>query len=169
MKQEGYCVEFLIFSDSHRQYGAMQTAIDRQRRTPDAILFLGDGLSDTDRLSLGHSQLFAVRGNCDLYWDPSVKTEELLSFEGHRILITHGHHYGVKGGLGALIAHAAECGADVVLFGHTHEPICTVIPADKTPIGRPMHLFNPGSIGQDGSFGTLTLRGGDVLLSHGRV
>lgn len=166
---EGFSVEFLIFSDSHGRFGAMQAALDRQRRAPDGVLFLGDGLADTDRLSLGHSQLFAVRGNCDLYWDPSVKTEELLGFEGHRILITHGHHYGVKDGTGALISHAAECGADIVLFGHTHEPIYTVIPAGKALLDRPMHLFNPGSIGQRGSFGTLTLRGGDVLLSHGRV
>jgi putative phosphoesterase len=147
----------------------MQTALGRQRRAPDGVLYLGDGLADTDRLSFGYSQLFAVRGNCDLYWDPSIKTEELLAFEGHRILITHGHLYGVKSGTGALIAHAAECGADVVLFGHTHKPICTVIPADKVPLGRPMYLFNPGSIGQSGSFGTLTLRGDNVLLSHGSV
>ena len=162
-------MEFLIVSDSHRRFGAMQAALDRQRRAPDGILFLGDGLADTDRLALGHSQLFAVRGNCDLYWDPAIKTEELLTFEGHRILITHGHLYGVKSGMGALIARAKKCGADVVLFGHTHEPTYTVISADESAIGRPMHLFNPGSIGQDGSFGTLTLRGKDVLLSHGRV
>lgn len=162
-------MELLIFSDSHGRHAAMQTAIDHQLRAPDSILFLGDGLRDVDRLTLGRSHLFAVRGNCDLYWDPTIQTDELLPFEGHKILMTHGHLYGVKSGYGALIAHAAKLGADVVLFGHTHEPMHTIIPTDTTALCRPMHLFNPGSIGGNGSFGVLTLRGNDLLFSHGQV
>ena len=162
-------MDFLVFSDSHGHPDALQAAIDRQLRTPDSIFFLGDGLRDTEELSVGRSHLFAVRGNCDLVWDPSIPTEQLLPFGEHRILITHGHLFGVKGGLGGLITHAAELKADVVLFGHTHHPIALTLSADETSLGRPMHLFNPGSIGYDACFGTLTLRGEDVLLSHGRL
>lgn len=162
-------MDFLIFSDSHGRPDAIQTAIDRQLRAPDSIFFLGDGLRDTEALLTGRSHLFSVRGNCDFVWDPSIPSEQLLPFGEHKILITHGHLFGVKGGLGGLIAHAAELGADIVLFGHTHQPLALSLSEDETPIGRPMHLFNPGSIGYDGSFGTLTLRGQDVLLSHGRI
>jgi predicted phosphodiesterase len=106
-------------------------------------------------------------------WDPSIPTEQLLPFGKHKILITHGHLFGVKGGLGGLIAHAAELGADIVLFGHTHEPTERVIPAgtvvDGAVLSRPIYLFNPGSIGVGPiySFGLLSFNGGEVLPSHG--
>jgi predicted phosphodiesterase len=87
--------------------------------------------------------------------------------------LTHGHEWGVKGGLGALIAHAADVGADIVLFGHTHAPTLQTIAVGeqigKTVLSRPMYLFNPGSIGYDGSFGTLTIKGETVLFGHGRL
>ena len=167
-------MEFLIFSDSHGSAQNMTAAIDRQIKTPDAVLFLGDGARDLDRLFLCDIPIWAVRGNCD--WsssDYADKTERTLYFEGHTILLCHGHEWGVKGGMGALIAHAAEVGADIVLFGHTHTPTLQTIAAGEQVKGitltRPMYLFNPGSIGYEGSFGTLTLKGESVLLSHGKL
>ena len=165
-------MEFLIFSDSHGRATAMHEALARQVRDPDAILFLGDGLRDAEWLDSGGSALFMVRGNCDWFGGGDTPDEQTLPFEGHKLFLTHGHLYGVKGGIGALIAHAATLGADVVLFGHTHQPVCQTLPAGETvgatKLSRPMHLFNPGSIGA-GSFGTLTLRGETVLFSHGSV
>ena len=167
-------MEFLIFSDSHGSAQNMTAAIDRQIKTPDAVLFLGDGARDLDRLFLCDIPIWAVRGNCD--WsssDYADKTERTLYFEGHTILLCHGHEWGVKGGMGALIAHAAEVGADIVLFGHTHTPTLQTIAAGEQVKGitltRPMYLFNPGSIGYDGSFGTLTLKGEAVLFGHGKL
>lgn len=167
-------MEFLIFSDSHGSAQNMTAAIDRQIKMPDAVLFLGDGARDLDRLFLCDIPIWAVRGNCD--WsssDYADKTERTLYFEGHTILLCHGHEWGVKGGMGALIAHAAEVGADIVLFGHTHTPTLQTIAAGEQVKGitltRPMYLFNPGSIGYEGSFGTLTLKGESVLLSHGKL
>ena len=166
-------MELLIFSDSHGRHDGMQEAIDRQLTGIDAVLFLGDGLRDADRLLCDGATLYSVRGNCDWFADASVEAEITLSFEGHRLLLTHGHLYGVKGGVGALISHAASLNADVVLFGHTHIPYCEVIPAGTVAGGReltrPMYLFNPGSIGTDASFGTLSLKNDVVLLSHGSV
>ena len=167
-------MEFLIFSDSHGRVENIQAAIERQIKNPDAILFLGDGARDLDRLFLIDTPLWAVRGNCDWASSDYVdKNERLLFFEGHTILLCHGHEWGVKGGMGALIAHAAEVGADIVLFGHTHVPTITTIAAGetigKTVLSRPMYLFNPGSIGYEGSFGVLILKGESVLLSHGSL
>ena len=89
--------------------------------------------------------------------------------------MVHGHRYGVKSGMGALLSHAAARDADIVLFGHTHIPHEECIPVG-TEIGgvvltRPMYLFNPGSIGRSGtpSFGTLSLTKDTVLLSHGEL
>ena len=167
-------MEFLIFSDSHGSASNMSRALDRQIKTPDAILFLGDGARDIDNLFVVDTPIWAVRGNCDWYSsDLADKTERLLYFEGHTVLICHGHEWGGKGGLGGLIAHAAEVGADIVLFGHTHVPTLQTIAkgeaVGKNVLERPMYLFNPGSIGYEGSFGTLTLKGESVLLSHGKL
>ena len=167
-------MELLVVSDSHGCVENIQSALGRQLKTPDAVLFLGDGARDLDRLFLCDTPLWAVRGNCD--WassDFADRTERLLYLEGHTILLCHGHEWGVKGGLGALIAHAAEVGADVVLFGHTHTPTLQTIAAGeqvgKTTLSRPMYLFNPGSIGYEGSFGTLTVKGESVLFGHGKL
>ena len=167
-------MELLVFSDSHGNTDAMNWALQAQLRRPHGICFLGDGLRDLD--ALGESApVYAVRGNCD--WDSEAKNypaEMLLELEGHTLLLAHGHLYGVKGGVGALLSHAAVMGADIVLFGHTHTAITETIPVG-TQIGshtltRPMYVCNPGSIGHVGhSFGTLLLRGETVLFSHGSV
>lgn len=164
-------MEFLILSDSHGKYHGAIEAFERQVKKPDAVLFLGDGLRDLRREDFQGAAFFAVRGNCDLF-PGEIAAQELLSFEGHKILLCHGHLYGVKGGCGALISHAAQVNADIVLFGHTHQPYERVIDAGETVGGvtlcRPMYLFNPGSLGE-GSFGTLSLRGDAVLFSHGSL
>ena len=175
-------MEFLIFSDSHGRTEGMELALKRQIKHPDGIFFLGDGVRDAERLDIGNALLYDVTGNCDWFscfcGEGNAPMERSFEMEGHRILMTHGHLFGVKGGVGGLLGHAVEVGADIVLFGHTHLPHLEVLPAG-TMVGnmaleRPLYLFNPGSVGQnaDGlglSFGTLTLRGELVLFSHGRI
>lgn len=165
-------MDLLIFSDSHGRADAMQAVLDRQIRTPDAVIFLGDGLRDIQWLDTNGSTLFDVRGNCDWFLGGDTPDERTLSFEGHKLLLTHGHAYGVKGGTGALVKYAQSVGADIVMFGHTHTPICETVPAGTViggePIARPIYLFNPGSVA-GGSFGTLMLRGENVLFSHGNL
>lgn len=159
-------MDFLIFSDSHGKRRAMETAIGLQIKKPDAIFFLGDGLNDiADRVD--GIPVICVRGNCD--WSigtRSVREEETVSFEGHRIFLTHGHRYAAKSGLGAMIRAAEERGADVVLYGHTHRPALETIQTGSE--GRTVTFFNPGSIAE-GSFGTLTLTSDTVLFSHGTI
>ncbi len=154
----------------------MLEALDRQIRRPQAVIFLGDGLRDLDRLEFGDTPVHRVSGNCDLFSVGMIdvcREEELIPIAGHRMLLVHGHKYGVKGGLGALISHAAKENADLVLYGHTHVPRLDVLPIGTTigdrRLEREMYLFNPGSIGQGGSFGTLTLQGNNVLFSHGEL
>ena len=179
LRLEAVCMEILIFSDSHGRVEGMKQAIARQIKRPELILHLGDGAGDLEYLSTRGIPTLSVRGNCDLFTvEGFVPEERTLDELGHRILMVHGHRYGVKGGVGALLSHAAELGADVVLYGHTHIPNEVCIPAGEVvggvALSRPLYLFNPGSIGrnEDGeglSFGTLSLTKASVLLSHGRV
>ena len=167
-------MDFLIFSDSHGRGSRICEILDRQIHRPDAVFFAGDGLRDLDWIEFGQTPLYAVQGNCDWFSPVSeAQTELLIPLARHTFLLTHGHTYGVKGGLGALSAHAARVGADIVLFGHTHRAYCETVPSG-TELGgvrlvRPMHLFNPGSIGADGSYGTLSIRGNELLFSHGEL
>lgn len=164
-------MEILILSDSHGRAHRIEEALSRQIKRPDAVLFLGDGLRDLDALVDPSVLLYAVRGNCDFFSPGAdVPDERSLFWEGHRLLLCHGHTYGVKGGIGPLLSAGVRMGADLLLFGHTHMPYLERIGAGERIAGvtleRDVYLFNPGSLAQ-GSFGTLHLNGDEVLFSHG--
>ncbi|MBQ9806517.1 MAG: YfcE family phosphodiesterase [Clostridia bacterium] len=165
-------MELLIFSDSHGKPDAMREAISRQVRRPDGVLFLGDGVRDAELLEQD-IPWYMVRGNCD--WFGGERPDEIvMALEGHTLLLTHGHRYSVKSGLGALLSHAAEVGADVVVYGHTHTPDLQIVDTGEVvsgkPLEKPIYLFNPGSIGSfSRQFGTLTLRPDCVFFSHGTL
>lgn len=172
-------MELLIFSDSHGRVEGMCHALQAQIRKPDLILHLGDGAGDLEYLPHRAIPMLSVRGNCDLFTVSANISEEFCLEElGHKILMVHGHRYGVKSGMGALLSHAAKIGADVVLFGHTHIPYEECVPAGELiggiTLARPIYLFNPGSIGRNEqgeglSFGTISLSKEHVLLSHGNI
>jgi len=169
----------LILSDSHGRPDRIREAITRTR--PDGILFAGDGLRDLASAPVEDHPLWAVRGNCDWMLAPVIvggsvlepANEELLTVEGVRILLMHGHTYGVKGSLGVAIARAVQQNADILVFGHTHIPLELHLTPDthgEYSVQKPLTVFNPGSLGdRGGSFGTLTIRGGVPLLGHGSL
>lgn len=174
----------LVFSDSHGSTALMQQAL-RAHPTAEAVLFLGDGIADleaavaADRAPIPR-QYVAVRGNCD--FSTSFRTEPLaktvaLTLGGYRILMTHGDLYGAKHGMEGLISLAVGRQADILLFGHTHRPAETYLPAEQLPPPpegspareRPLYLLNPGSAGatHPATYGILTLTEQGILFSHG--
>ena len=76
------------------------------------------------------------------FWGPLAGCHAV---QGARIFYTHGHLYSVKTELGGLLQAARELDANVVLFGHTHQPLCTY--------REGVHLLNPGSLGYPGEQG----------------
>ena len=164
-------MKLLVFSDAHGHSEGMRFALSRH---PDAggALFLGDGIGDFMALRSHYPALFfqGVLGNCDLFGRVGFREEETVPVCGTKILMMHGHRYGVKSGIGAAVAHAAKEGADVLLYGHTH------IPAEENvPLSDGWYLLaaNPGSVGRqyDGvcHYGILTVTERDVLFSVGEV
>lgn len=165
----------LCFSDSHGSSYYINKALALH---PDAevIFFLGDGLSDIERVWLQNKNIciLAVRGNCDhssAHLGTQICKTEAITLEGYRIAYTHGDLYGAKYGSGGLLRLADELEADIVLFGHTHSPYERY---EKTEKGRGVYLFNPGSIGMGGfgggaSYGVIMLSESGVLLSHGQL
>ncbi len=178
-------MEALVLSDTHGRRYAIEAVLRQVNFRPEAILFLGDGLRDLSVLSAREEwqmlSVYAVAGNCDsLFLFPADAPEErMVQLGDTRILLMHGHTYGVRRGLGAAICHAAEWSADVLLYGHTHIPYETVLHkgtvlSDGTILEKPLLVANPGSLGEprDGfcaGFGVLTVRPNGVLFSHGTL
>jgi putative phosphoesterase len=168
----------LILSDSHGRTSKILQAIEAQPSSPDAIVFLGDGLRDIAYCELDGIPLYAVCGNCDfysIYGEVRGENEIIADLGGKRVMMTHGNDYGVKSGLGTIVAAASRKDVDIVLFGHTHEPLEKYLPEGESEYGitlkKSLYLFNPGSIGgYDASFGVLNIdKRGQILLSHGRA
>ena len=159
----------LIFSDSHGRADSLREVADRNKGA-DEILFLGDGLRDIEAAWL--DEAICVRGNCDMFGAEDYPAERILRFGEYTVMMTHGHLLSVKSGIEKAARAAAERGADMLVFGHTHKRCDLYLPAgsvvDGFTLERPLRLFNPGSI-KEGSFGVLTLRGGAPLTSFGNV
>lgn len=103
----------------------------------DVVLHLGDNVSDVEiiKKEIGKDVIF-VKGNCDI--ERSAKVEQLIELENKKILMTHGHEYGVKSSLLNLNYRAKELGADIALYGHSH--IASIEKHDG------IWFVNPGSV-----------------------
>lgn len=135
-------MKIIVFSDSHRELEGMRQVLKREK--PDYVFHLGDHDTDAQQLSRenGLLPIAMVRGNCD-GWSDTPKTLT-LSLGGLRFFLCHGHTYGVKSGYLRVIYAAREEQADVLLFGHTHEPYYERV---ETGGGKTLHVMNPGSCG----------------------
>lgn len=124
----------------------------------DLLVHLGDHYEDG--MSLENQtdiKVIAVKGNCDSH--VKAQDEIILEIGPHKILLVHGHQYGVKADLGKLYYKALESNCDIALFGHTHVPI-------KIQHGGVL-MMNPGSLGfpragQKASYGVIELDGKEI-------
>ena len=110
-------MKLLIFSDSHGNVANMEDVV--RLESPDRILHLGD-----------------------LARDAQEPEERVFTLDGCKILMTHGHIYHVKMGMGMAIRAAREAGAHLLCFGHTHEAFCE--------FENGLWIVNPGSVGTFG-------------------
>jgi putative phosphoesterase len=125
-------VSILILSDTHGLVQEVKQVV--ARHSAEKIFHCGDFCVDRKREPFARMQL--VRGNCDTARD--VPAERKTEWKGLRIFQTHGHLFGVKSSLLRLHYRAEEVGANVVLFGHSHVPVCST--------ERGILFLNPGSL-----------------------
>ncbi|PFA61877.1 YfcE family phosphodiesterase [Bacillus sp. AFS015802] len=133
-------MKLLVVSDSH---GSKEELMDLSRKYQsgvDAMIHCGDSELSADDPAL--SPYLVVRGNCDM--DARLPDDLVEKVGGHSILVTHGHHYGIKMSLMKLRYRAEEAGAQFVFFGHSH------------------------TLGAELNDGTLFLNPGSILLPRGR-
>lgn len=134
----------LVVSDSHGRTDGIERIMAQFDRI-DLILHLGDHQSRLAEIELEFDcPVLGVAGNCDHdYSTGQLPTERLTTIAGHRVFMTHGHHYHVKQGYDQLLNTAAAPPylADLICFGHTHHQLYL----EKYHAGRRIRLINPGS------------------------
>lgn len=125
-----------VVSDTHRVKRYINLAKDAIKDA-DILIHLGDNIDDVELLKEGFSgEVYAVAGNCD--FSAKYPKEGILEVNGRKIFYTHGDLYGVKSTINNIYYRGCELGADIVLFGHTHEQ-----GIEKTDN---LILMNPGSV-----------------------
>lgn len=146
----------LILADVHANSRALCRAIEEQ---PSArtVIFLGDGLRQVEQAEARYTDrtFYMVPGNCDFGATLPPTRQETIG--GKRFYFTHGHTCDVKYGLYRLYAAARQAQADIVLFGHTHQPY--------TAYEDGMHFLNPGSLGYNGTYGWVDITGNGVVTN----
>lgn len=154
-------MKLLIFSDSHGNVANMEDVV--RLESPDRILHLGDLARDAEDLAakFPHIPVTYVPGNCDGR-RPGLPEERVFTLEGCKILMTHGHIYHVKMGMGMAVRAARQAGAHLLCFGHTHEAFCE--------FENGLWIVNPGSIGSlsSATYAVAVLEEGGAVcyLSH---
>lgn len=131
-----------VVSDSHGDFRFVGKLRAQMGGRVDWLLHAGDHVYDAPRiannLGVDPSRVRAVAGNCD---HPAYEpVHQVVEVEGVRILITHGHHHGVKESYQRVLYRGLEEGAQIVIFGHSHVPLNVE--------ERGILLFNPGSLSQ---------------------
>lgn len=129
-----------VISDTHIPFRAKQLPIEvlQALRDVDHIIHAGD-IASLEVLDVLNrlAPVSAVSGNVD---PPEVRellgTKKIITLEGYRIGITHGH-----GKNGSTPERAVKCfesdPVDCIVFGHSHMPFCDY--------ANGILLFNPGS------------------------
>ncbi|MCQ2490839.1 MAG: YfcE family phosphodiesterase [Ruminococcus sp.] len=157
-------MRIIVISDTHGNYNALSSVFLRNSDA-DWFIHLGDGERELDRFIIEHPEytekVLHAAGNCDA-GSLSPGYVELPLLNGHKLFATHGHIFGVKGGLGRLRMCAASRDCDIVLYGHTHVRFSTF--EDGT------YIMNPGSAscphdGTKPSFGTIDVSDAGVLVN----
>lgn len=114
-------MKILIVSDTHGHTENLERALG-QEEPIDALIHCGDLEGSEDYIeALAECPCYMVAGNND--WFTDLDRELEVELEGTKLLITHGHNYGVSMNFSYLLEEGRSREADVVLFGHIHRPV----------------------------------------------
>ncbi len=154
-------MKIIVISDSHNNLYALKKVFDNYHA--DLYIHLGDGERELDNICLLNpdKQIYHVKGNCDF---ASLSSDELLLCPDDKnvIFAVHGHMYNVKYSLENLKAAARRQGANIVLYGHSHER--------HNEYDDGLYILNPGSVscprdGSKPSFGIIELLPNGIITN----
>lgn len=129
-------MKVLIVSDTHGHDENLERAV--MMETPfDMLVHCGDVEGREIFIeALVDCPCCIVSGNNDFFSD--LPREEIIDLAGKKILVTHGHTYGVSGGTDGIVEAARARGCEAVMFGHTHYP--------EIEMQEGILVINPGSL-----------------------
>lgn len=104
-------MKILILSDSH-----YRNLLDIDFKKYDYVIHSGDYGNSIDILK--ENNVYFVKGNCDI----EGLNEIFFKINDRKILVTHGHLFGVKEDYTRIMYKGLSKNADYVIFGHTHIP-----------------------------------------------
>lgn len=151
-------MRILVISDTHGDPLSFKEVI-QTHSSAEIIVHCGDGDREADFIKNNYKDkmVVAVKGNCD--FGSTLPSTEIFSACGKKIMVTHGHLYNAKSTLYNLLCSAKENQVDIILFGHTHNPISTCV--------DDIYMLNPGSChGYRASYGFVDiLKNGDIVTN----
>ncbi|MBQ3791738.1 MAG: metallophosphoesterase family protein [Clostridia bacterium] len=158
--------KILVLSDAHQSASFLEKAL-RLHRDASLVLFLGDGLRAFETALEDYPMMpsVCVSGNCDLFpmmAGQPVRREETFFEQNRKILMGHGHLWNVKTGREYAVLCARKAGADILLYGHTHQPETLFLPGENGE--KPLYLMNPGAI-ELGSYGIIEFIGDQTVIN----
>ena len=148
-------MRIVVLSDSHRARNNLYDIIEMHLKDADLFIFLGDGESDFENATYLYPDMryFQVAGNCD--FGSSLPLYNEIKFCDKTIFFSHGHPFYVKHGYSEIIREAKSRGADICLFGHTHNQYI-----DREDS---LYIMNPGAV-RDGRYGMIDIVNGQIKL-----
>lgn len=159
-------MRILALSDTHGEASNLAWLIKKLGPSVSMAIHCGDGVLDFSSLPPGSAipPLVAVRGNGDSSSLPLFRVVEAL---GKRVLVVHGHAYGVYDTRGRLAEAAMDFKCCLALYGHTHVPAREDFPglviANPGSLSRPRSIIGP-------SFALIDIEeGADIVLSFFRI
>ena len=158
-------MRLLVISDTHGYAERLEQLVGKIGKI-DALIHCGDVEGQTDYIEkTAGCPCYFVAGNND--WSAYIPQELFLEMEGHKIMVTHGHTYGISMTREYLRREAESRGIDIVFFGHTHKP---VIDTDG-----PIAMLNPGSLsyprqqGRQPTYMIVEMNGSNVHYTIGQL
>jgi len=135
-------MKIAILSDTHvkKHSDKLFKLIDTLFNEVDMIIHAGDYISNSVALKLKeHKNFVGVWGNNDKgYIRDLLKEKVILSIEGYKVGLYHGHGHGnSKNTLTTAYDKFIDDKVNIIIFGHTHQPL--VLTKNK------ILMINPGS------------------------
>lgn len=148
-------MKILVVSDTHRRDDNLQLVIEEEKPF-DMLIHLGDAEGSEywiPEWAGEHCMMAMVMGNNDFF--SSLERELEVEIGPHKLLLTHGHYYGVSMGPEGLADEAKSRGCDIAMYGHTHRPFFGQV--DGVTVVNPGSLSYPRQEGHRPSYLIMTV------------
>lgn len=141
-------MKILVVSDTHGHSSELVQVL-RKVKPIDGLIHCGDVEGQENYIrGIAECPCYMVKGNNDFFCD--LPREEVFQLGNYKVMVTHGHMYGVSMDTSMLEEEARSRGVQIVMFGHTHRPFLEQ--KEDITILNPGSLSYPRQVGRKPSF-----------------